>query len=39
MKKIALAILVLILATGLVGCPWFHHHGYHHGDYGQHGSR
>ena len=34
MKKIALVVLALILAAGLAGCPWFHHHGYHHGHYG-----
>ena len=38
MKKIALMILLLILALGLVGCPWWHHHDHRH--YSQHyGSR
>jgi len=31
MKKIVLVILALILAVGLTGCPWWHHHGYPHG--------
>ena len=29
MKKIALIILLLVLGSGLVGCPWWHHHDEH----------
>jgi len=31
MKKIALMILLLVLASGLVGCPWWHDHDHDHG--------
>ena len=31
MKKIALMILLLVLAWGLTGCPWWHHR--HHPPY------
>ena len=31
MKKIALMILLLVLASGLVGCPWWHDHDHGHG--------
>jgi hypothetical protein len=37
MKKIALMVLLLVLASGLVGCPWWHHHGGHGGHGGHHG--
>ncbi len=37
MKKIALMILLLVLTTGLVGCPWWHHGGGHGGHGGGHG--
>jgi hypothetical protein len=36
MKKIALMILLLVLALGLVGCPWWHHGGGHGGRHGGH---
>jgi hypothetical protein len=39
MKKIALMILLLALASGLVGCPWWHHHGHHDGHHGHYNSR
>jgi hypothetical protein len=42
MKKIALMILLLVLALGLVGCPpppfWYHDSG-HGGGHGGHHSR
>ena len=34
MKKIALMILLLLLASGLVGCPWWCHEGHHGGGHG-----
>ncbi len=34
MKKIALVILLLVLASGLVECRWWHHHDRH--DYHRH---
>ena len=38
MKKIALMILLLVLASGLVGCPWWYHGGDHGGGHrGGHG--
>jgi hypothetical protein len=37
MKKIALMVLLLVLATALAGCPWWHHHGHHGGHGGHHG--
>ena len=30
MKKIALVMLLLVLASGLVGCPWWHDRGHRH---------
>ncbi len=44
MKKVALMILLLVLTSGLVGCPhWWHrdddHHGGHGGGHGGHYER
>jgi hypothetical protein len=32
MKKVILIVLLFVSTFGLAGCPWFHHHGYHHVD-------
>jgi len=34
MKKIALMILLLVLTSGLAGCPWWYHDGHHGGGHG-----
>ena len=36
MKKIALMVLLLVLASGLVECRWWHRHDDHRFDYHHH---